>query len=90
MLRSGVQQFSDQGKRSDDVKRVISCVFALLVLGAPAYSFGQQQIVSSTTEYSFGPDDIIELTVFGKPELTGEVTVDFRGMIQIPLVVQKH
>jgi polysaccharide export outer membrane protein len=68
------------------VKRVISCVFALLVLGAPAYSFGQQQIVSSTTEYSFGPDDIIELTVFGKPELTGEVTVDFRGMIQIPLV----
>jgi polysaccharide export outer membrane protein len=86
MLVVGAKQFSDHGERSDDVKRVISCVLALLMAVAPASSSAQQQIVTSTTEYLFGPDDIIEITVFGQPELTGEVTVDFRGMIQIPLV----
>ena len=86
MLLFGVRPFSDQDERSGEVKRVISCVIALLVLGAPVCSFAQRQVVTSTTEYSFGPDDIINITVFGNPELTGEVTVDFRGMIQIPLV----
>jgi hypothetical protein len=73
MLVVGAKQFSDHGERSDDVKRVISCVLALLMAVAPASSSAQQQIVSSTTEYLFGPDDIIEITVFGQPELTGEV-----------------
>ena len=68
------------------MNRALMFVFALLVLVAPAGSPAQQQVVTSTTEYSFGPDDILRITVFGKPDLTGEVTVDFRGMIQIPLV----
>lgn len=46
----------------------------------------QEQAVSETATYEFGPDDIIEITTFGKPEFTGEATVDFRGMIQVPLV----
>lgn len=68
------------------MNRLFLSLLALLVLGAPAAGLAQQHVVTSTTEYRFGPDDIIDITVFGKADLTGEVTVDFRGMIQIPLV----
>jgi len=70
-----------------NVNRVIPSLLALLVaVAVPVVGLAQGQAVRSTTEYTFGPDDIIEITVFGKPEFTGEATVDFRGMIQVPLV----
>lgn len=70
-----------------NVNRVIPSLLALLVaVAVPVVGLAQGQAVRSTNEYRFGPDDIIEITVFGKPELTGDVTIDHRGRIQVPLV----
>lgn len=73
------------------MNRSLRILLTLLVLsgmlaGMPGSGLAQRGTDGPVIEYSFGADDIIEITVFGKPEFTGEVTVDFRGMIQIPLV----
>lgn len=37
-------------------------------------------------EYTLGPGDKVRLTVFGEPELSGEFTLDGKGIISLPLV----
>ena len=63
-------------------------LFAVVAYAGVGTGVGHAQDGASGTlaEYEFGADDILEITVFGKPEFTGEVAVDFRGMIQAPLV----
>jgi polysaccharide export outer membrane protein len=40
------------------------------------------------TEYRVGPQDLMEIAVFGQPELTRTVRVNSRGQISLPLVGQ--
>lgn len=37
-------------------------------------------------EYELGPEDVLELQVWGRPDLTGDVTVGVSGEIQAPLL----
>lgn len=69
------------------MKRVIPVLLiALAAIAAPMTGHAQTGGSAESAEYAFGRDDILGITVFGKPEFTGEVSVDFRGMIQVPLV----
>lgn len=63
---------------------ILLTVLSAVVFVVPGRA--QDRALPSGAEYTFGPDDIIQITVFGKPEFTGEATVDFRGMIQVPLI----
>lgn len=42
--------------------------------------------VKNANAYTLGPSDVIKLTVYGEDNLTGQYTVDRRGMVTIPLV----
>jgi len=41
---------------------------------------------SATEAYRIGPRDVLEIAVFGVPELSGSVTVADNGSIQVPLL----
>jgi polysaccharide export outer membrane protein len=38
------------------------------------------------SEYRCGPEDVLDIQAWGRPDLKGTVTVDARGQVQIPLV----
>jgi polysaccharide export outer membrane protein len=39
-------------------------------------------------EYVVGPEDILQVTVWGRPELTGKFTVDAEGIVQLPIIAR--
>lgn len=41
---------------------------------------------SAQTDYRLGAADVIRLTVFGEPDLSGEFKLDGNGMISLPLI----
>ena len=55
----------------------------LCVLLLPSPSYGQVQ-----EEYRIGPGDRLNITVFGNPDLSGEVLVDGSGRVSMPLIGQ--
>lgn len=69
----------------------------LAVLPSPAYSQAEAtaaQVLRSPAladdRYRIGPGDVIDVTVFGKPQFSRQgVKVDARGMIRMPLVKQE-
>jgi polysaccharide export outer membrane protein len=52
---------------------------------ASAHSLGGRA-ASATEAYRIGPRDVLEISVFGVPELSGSVTVADNGSIQVPLL----
>jgi len=56
-------------------------VCASLALGpAPAAQGAGEE------DYRIGPEDQLQIQVWGRPDLTGPVTVDYAGNIQLPLI----
>jgi polysaccharide biosynthesis/export protein len=43
-------------------------------------------VVTVDPNYRFGPEDVLSIDVWGRPDLSGTVTVDLEGRIVIPLV----
>jgi len=43
-------------------------------------------VLSSASGYKLGPADVIDISVFGVPELTGTLVVSDNGTIQLPLL----
>lgn len=63
----------------------------LLVCGVvmPVRSFAEQpapSAPSSEAEYRIGPEDLIQIQVWGRSDLSSSVPVDLNGRIQLPLV----
>ena len=55
--------------------------------GAPAQPKVSDTPVVSETRYRIGPGDVLDITVFNKPQFNREgVRVDQRGMIRMPLI----
>lgn len=54
-------------------------VFLLMILG-PVVAFGQSQ------PYQIGPEDLLQLQVWSRPDLSGQVPVGADGNIQVPLL----
>ena len=81
---------------------VIASVFAVLLALHAQSAYAQPQTASVTgpqvpraaaptdDRYRIGPGDVIDVTVFGKPQFSRQgVKVDGRGMIRMPLVKQE-
>lgn len=76
-------------ERLGNVARKILLAAAVLCLVLPAAAAAQVRslpTVTSTEEYRFGPGDIMEVQIWGNPDLSGPATVDPGGRIQLPLV----
>jgi polysaccharide export outer membrane protein len=67
-------------------------LLAVVLVQGLAFSFtglaGAQSAPGETDapEYRLGPEDIVQIQVWNRPDLTGPVTVDFAGRLQLPLV----
>ncbi|HEX9639975.1 MAG TPA: polysaccharide biosynthesis/export family protein [Candidatus Krumholzibacteria bacterium] len=68
-------------------------LFSALLVGVlvfPLVAFAQQEETPPPTpaaadaNYRFGPEDVLQIQVWGHPELSGTVVVSFAGVIQIP------
>ncbi len=44
------------------------------------------EIVAVDPNYQFGPEDVLQIEVWGRPDLGGMVSVDLQGQVLIPLV----
>ena len=70
---------------------------ALLFLAAVAATAAAAALVpqpaagqtgNSEAPYEIGPEDVLQVLVWGRPDLSGPVTVDHLGKIQLPLIGQ--
>jgi polysaccharide biosynthesis/export protein len=77
---------------------IITCVLAICAQAAVAQnqsaSAARPQVTGNSSpkdeRYRIGPGDVIDVTVFGKPQFSRQgVKVDTRGMIRMPLVKQE-
>lgn len=70
---------------------ILAVCVAALVVPSPA-AFAQepgrrpQPVVEVDPQYRFGPMDVLQVDVWGRPDLSGVVTIDVEGRVQIPLV----
>jgi polysaccharide biosynthesis/export protein len=63
------------------------CIRAAALLGALAFSFPLlADSPGDSRAYRLGPGDRITVTVFGQPELSGDMLVDGAGNIVLPLI----
>ncbi len=47
------------------------------------------QVEKAAHDYTIGPDDVLQITVFEVPEISGEYRVSSRGQLSLPLLPQK-
>jgi polysaccharide export outer membrane protein len=77
--------------------RTMMLVFSLLLSGlflggcesgpqAGARAAEPVAVQRTVQEYTLGPGDKVRVTVFGEPELSGEFTLDGKGIISLPLI----
>ena len=58
-----------------------------MVIGAAGFAHSQSfDTVAETDSYRLGREDVLQIQVWGRSDLSGEVTIDFSGTIQLPLV----
>lgn len=61
--------------------------FVLLLTGWLASSaLAQDAVTAIETDYDLGAEDVLQIQIWGRPDLTGTVTVDYSGKIKLPLV----
>ena len=60
------------------------CLFGLALLASAASAAAQAP--AGVADYRLGAEDVIEVQVWGRADLSGSVTVNLDGMVQIPLV----
>jgi polysaccharide export outer membrane protein len=65
---------------------VYRCIRAAALLGALVFSFPLLADPGDGLAYKLGPGDRITVTVFGQPELSGDVLVDGAGNILLPFI----
>lgn len=53
-----------------------------------AQTDAEQSKGSEESEYRLGPEDVIQVQIWGRPDLSGSVPIDLSGKIQLPLVGQ--
>ena len=69
--------------------RVLGVVPILLALLVPAAAFSQSSSSTASeakTEYRLSPEDVIDVRVWGRPDLSGLIKVEFSGRVQLPLL----
>ena len=59
--------------------------FVISMAVAPALGQSTSAVTDADT-YRVGPEDVLHVEIWGRPDLTGQVTVDFSGKIQLSLV----
>src|SRR5687768_10325780 len=59
---------------------------ALIVLSHVWAAVAQQTTKTTTRDYAIGPDDLLLVTVFDEPQLTGQFRVDSEGALSFPLL----
>jgi polysaccharide export outer membrane protein len=72
------------------VHRAILIAAVAACLAAPVVGQAQKRepapAVSGDSDYRLGPEDVLDIQVWGRPDLKGSVTVDSAGRIQVPLL----
>ena len=61
---------------------------ALIALSIALCVPAQSAVAQVQQEYRMGPGDRLNVTVFGQPDLSGEVVIDGTGRISLPLIGQ--
>ncbi len=66
------------------MRRAIAVLFFLLMSGSACAQ--AQDALGSSEVYRLGPEDVLQIQIWGRPDLTGSIRIDFSGLIQLPLV----
>ena len=66
-------------------------LFAWLLLGMLCGAGGMTTTFAAGSAdqdvaYRLGPEDLIKIQVWGRPDLTGDMIIDYSGTIQLPLI----
>ncbi len=62
------------------------CLWGVQVVRAQELPLPSEPSVVQDSDYVIGPEDVLDIQVWGKEELSGRRTVDVQGMVQLPLV----
>jgi polysaccharide export outer membrane protein len=65
---------------------IVRASMGLLLLGMIAGAFPGSIAVAAADEYRIGPRDVIEVVVWGQPELSGKYTLRGDGAFEFPLI----
>lgn len=57
-----------------------------IILGLSHGAFAQEQVPAQAQAYRISPNDVLQVTVYGQPSLTGLYPVDVDGNIGYPVV----
>jgi polysaccharide export outer membrane protein len=68
---------------SSEQPRIVPIAVATLLY---ATTLGWLTAPSAAQEYVVGAEDVLQVTVWGRPELTGRFTVDSEGTVQLPII----
>ncbi|MGB5346612.1 MAG: polysaccharide biosynthesis/export family protein [Woeseia sp.] len=68
----------------------VAMLLALVACSAtpPAGGISSGSTTAPTVDYAIAPGDVVEITVFGQNDLSGQFTVDSEGSISMPLINQ--
>jgi polysaccharide biosynthesis/export protein len=82
-----VQVQCNQGGTIGLIKLLTVFAVACLTFGLSAVAPAQSGDTSDgADEYRLGPEDVIEIQVWGRDDLSGPVMIDFSGEVQVPLL----
>jgi polysaccharide export outer membrane protein len=86
---SGEMRSSDGSRRPECGSLALAVLAATTALGsslAIAQDIQAPPAEAESSTYTIGPSDVLQVVVWKEPELSGEVTVRFDGMITVPLL----
>jgi polysaccharide export outer membrane protein len=63
-----------------------AAVLSLALFASPVFAQGDTE----TPEYRIGPEDILQIQAWSRPDLSGQVAVDLSGDIHVPLLDPVH